>query len=231
MSVSEQRYNALIGQRVGFGQCGSLTSDMFQSETGYNFADAVTNPAPRLASAPDSGYFATAWDVYNQVDWGLLGYEKIDNPAFGDVRDDDTFYIRPRAGLPTGHTGLVASVAGGNITTFEQNVNGAQYIQKLDGANSWSWYGGFDGIVRKKSISNSTGDEEDMKIISISTNADYYGKKYKAGACFCLNGSDLRYIERPQTLTNLQKIGVPFFKMNHVDLLFIIEDLGLKIIN
>lgn len=231
MSVSEQLYNGLVGQRVGLGQCGSLTSNFFEKQTGYNFADAVSNPAPRLASAPATGYFATAWDVYNQVDWEALGYERIDNPTFGDVRDDDTFYIRPRAGLPTGHTGLIASTAGNNITTFEQNVNGALYVQKLSGQNSWSWYGGFDGIVRKKQTKIPIGDEEDMRIIQITTDGDYYGRKFKKNACFSMNGADLRYIERPQSLDQLTKIGVKTYRMSGVELLLIIQDLGLKIIN
>lgn len=232
MSVSETRYNGLVGQRVGFGQCGSLTSNFFESMTGYNFADLVSNPAPRISTAPASGYFATAWDVYTQVDWNAVGFDYINNPSFNQVKEDDIFFISPRAGLPTGHTGLVASTAGNNITTLEQNVNGALFVQKLSGANSWSWYGGFDGIVRKKNQNiPTTGDDEDMKIIQITSNADYYGKKYSKNSCFSFNGGDLRYIERPQTLEQLGKIGVKIHRMSGVELLLIIQDLGLKIIN
>lgn len=229
MTATEKIYDPLIGQRVGNGQCGALTSDYMRRMTGntYQWAGEVGNgqlpPGVRVAN--------NCWEVFTEANWEEIGFERIDNPSIKQVKGDDTFYIAPRPGLPTGHTGLVANVINGNITTFEQNVLGAQYVQKLPAGNSWSWYGGFDGIVRKKKEIKLKGDEEDMKIISISTNADYYGKKYKAGACFCLNGSDLRYIERPQTLNNLRAIGVPFFKMNHVDLLYIIQDLGLKIIN
>ncbi|MGL5719012.1 MAG: hypothetical protein ACRCX2_38770 [Paraclostridium sp.] len=199
MSLSEQRYAGSIGKRVGFGQCGSLTSDFFQSQTGYNFADAVTNPAPMLPSAPHDGYFATAWDVYNQVDWGALGYEKIDNPTFGNVRDDDTFYIRPREGLPTGHTGLIASTAGNNITTLEQNVNGALYVQKLSNENSWSWYGGFDGIVRKKAETQPTTGDIRMYLIQIvDTNTKYKGRWYISDGVSC------RYVRTPRMLANYQ---------------------------
>lgn len=233
MSQSENLYNGTIWQRVGFGQCGSLTSDFFEKQTGYNFADAVSNPAPRLASAPLNGYFASAWDVYNQLDWGSLGYEKIDRPSFSSVRDDDIFFISPRAGLPTGHTGLVASTANNNITTFEQNVNGALYVQKLAGANSWSWYGGFDGVVRKKKSSSGSSNtgEEKVRVIQITTDANYYGRQFKKNACFSFNGSDLRYIERPQTLDQLTRIGIKTHQMSGVELLLIIQDLGLKILN
>lgn len=208
MSLSEELCNGLVGQRVGFGQCGSLTSDFFQYQTGFNFADSVSNPAPRLATAPHDGYFATAWDVYNQVDWNALGYERIDKPDFGSVRDDDIFFISPRAGLPTGHTGLVASISGGNITTFEQNVMDALYVQKLPNENSWSWYGGFDGIVRKKQPDKQqeeTGEIE-MMLFKIVDKTGAYKSKW-----FVSNGTHLRYIRTPRMLASYQN---QYAKMN-----------------
>lgn len=202
MSLSEKLYNGLVGQRVGFGQCGSLTSDFFQYQTGFNFADSVSNPAPLLPSAPTDGYFATAWDVYNQVDWNALGYERIDKPTFGSVRDDDIFFISPRAGLPTGHTGLVASTAGGNITTFEQNVMNALYVQKLPNENSWSWYGGFSGIVRKKQpvkpqeTKEETGDIRMYLIQIVDKSGKYKGRWYISDGVSC------RYVRTTRMLEN-----------------------------
>jgi len=74
------------------------------------------------------------------------------------------------------------------------------------------------------------GDDEEMKTIIITNDADYYGKKYTKGSAFVLTGTDLRYVERPQTLANLKVLGVPEFKFNQIDLLYIIQDLGLRII-
>lgn len=71
---------------------------------------------------------------------------------------------------------------------------------------------------------------EKMKIIIIQQDANYYNVKYKAGTAFVLNGEDLRHIERPQTLVNLKVLGVNEYKMNQIDLLYIIQDMGLKII-
>lgn len=200
MTAVENLYDKFVGQRVGFGQCGSLTSDYFQYLTGYNFADAVTNPAPRLATAPNDGYFATAWDVYNQVDWNALGYERINKPASNNVKEGDIFFISPRAGLPTGHTGIVANTANNNITTFEQNVMDALYVQKLPNENSWSWYGGFDGIVRKKPADNGGSLENgEIKMYLIQI-VDKSGKH--KGKWYISDGVSCRYVRTPRMLDN-----------------------------
>lgn len=229
MNDIEKRYDPYVGKKLGFGQCGSLASHWFEAQTGFIFADDGNNWAPVKAGV-GSGYFDTAWNVYNQLDWSKVGFEVINKPSFDQVKEGDIFFISPRTGLPTGHTGIVASTANSNITTFEQNVQNVQIVQKLPDANSWSWYGGFDGIVRKKATDNNSNQkgDEDMKIISITTDGDYYGKKYKKGACFCLTGDSIRYIERPQTLDNLKKIGVTFHTMTSIDFLYIIQDLNLK---
>ncbi|WP_285005180.1 CHAP domain-containing protein [Lactococcus formosensis] len=148
MAELEKLYDPLIGQKVGNGQCGALTSDYMRYMTGckYQWAGEYGNGQlpPGVKTA------GTCWQVYTEADWSAIGFEYINKPTKEQVKADDTFYIAPRPNLPTGHTGLVASVVNGNITTFEQNVLNAQYVQKLSGANSWDWYGGFDGIVRKK---------------------------------------------------------------------------------
>lgn len=147
MAELEKLYDPLIGQKVGNGQCGALTSDYmrYMTDCKYQWAGEPGN-----GELPPHTDAMSAWNVYTQTDWNAIGFEYINNPTKDQVKADDTFYIAPRPGLPTGHTGLVASVVNGNITTFEQNVLNAQYVQKLPGDNSWSWYGGFDGVVRKK---------------------------------------------------------------------------------
>lgn len=222
----------LVGKQVGYsssaGQCGALASYWLSvlTDKAYQFAYGMAGINAQWVPDSDCN---TAWNVYTQTDWSAIGFEKIDNPSFSQLKAGDIFFISARNGLPTGHVGIVASVANGNVTTYEQNIDGIMVVQELPDRNSWSIYGGFSGVVRKKKI-NLKG-EEDMKIITITSDADYYGKKFKKGACFCVNGSDIRYIERPQTLTNLEKLGVPRFSMSHIDLLYIIQDLGLKLIN
>lgn len=229
----------LVGKKVGYsssaGQCGALASYWLSvlTDKAYQFAYGISGISAKWVPGSDC---ATAWNVFTQTNWSAIGFEKIDNPSFSQLKAGDIFFISARDGLSTGHVGIVASVANGNVVTYEQNVLGTMYVMELSGDNSWSWYNGFSGIVRKKEESSNSNNnsnqkgDEDMKIISITTDGDYYGTKYKAGACFVLTGDSIRYIERTQTLDNLtQKLSVPFVKMTGIDFLYIIQDLKLKI--
>lgn len=71
--------------------------------------------------------------------------------------------------------------------------------------------------------------EKEMKIITITTDGDYYGVKYKAGACFFFTGDSLRYIERPQSLGVFDLLQIPRYSLDAIALLLIIQDLNLKI--
>ena len=87
------------------------------------------------------------------------------------------------------------------------------------------------GPTNSGSTSNITiTGEKEMKVITITTDGDYYGKKYKAGACFFFTGDSLRYIERPQSLGVFDLLQIPRFKMDAISLLLVIQDLNLKII-
>lgn len=213
MAELEKLYDPLIGQKVGNGQCGALTSDYMRHMTDCKYQWAGE---PGNGELPPHTDAMSAWNVYTQTDWNAIGFEYINNPRADQVKADDTFYIAPRPGLPTGHTGLVASVVNGNITTFEQNVLDAQYVQKLPGDNSWSWYGGFDGIVRKKaepkppnnnsennSESNSQANKGEIKmylIYTIDTNNWYVS-----------NGVQCKWVKTERMLKNYQN---EFGKLN-----------------
>lgn len=121
--------------------------------------------------------------------------------------------------MPTGHTGLVASVVNGNITTFEQNVLDNQYVQKLPGDNSWSWYGGFDGIVRKKAVPNSPnnnsgnnnnkGDEEEMIKFTIRKDNKGGGTAgYLYNGAFVVGGDTKKYNTIYQKLRMMETAGL-----------------------
>lgn len=86
------------------------------------------------------------------------------------------------------------------------------------------------GSTNGGSTSNNiiTGEKE-MKVITITTDGDYYGRKYKAGACFFFTGDSLRYIERPQALGVFDVLQIPRFRMDAISLLLVIQDLDLKI--
>lgn len=143
----------LVGQQVGYsssvGQCGALGSYWLSvlTDKAYQFAYGMAGINAQWVPGSDC---ATAWNVYTQTNWAAIGFEKIDNPSFSQLKAGDIFFISARDGLSTGHVGIVASVANGNVVTYEQNVLGTMYVMELPDDNSWSWYNGFSGVVRKK---------------------------------------------------------------------------------
>lgn len=149
----EKIYDPLVGRTVGSGECGALTSDYMLRMTGgkYQWAGEPGGGQLPPGTIPDS-----AWTVYTTTNWGAIGFEKIDNPSFSQVREGDMFFTSPaKTGIWSGHTGIVANTYNNNITTFEQNYTGVRVVQKMPGQNSWSVYSGFDGIVRKKGNSST----------------------------------------------------------------------------
>lgn len=143
--------NRVKGKKVGAGQCGDLMKDWFITETGRQ----------QLANDLDEwGYFPgtdayTSWNVATQTNWAAIGFDVINTPSFSQLRAGDIFFISTSKVPGSGHTGIVVSTAGNNVTTLEQNILNAQYAQLLPGENSWSWYG-FDKIVRPKGGGTAT---------------------------------------------------------------------------
>ncbi|MFK4973390.1 CHAP domain-containing protein [Lactococcus garvieae] len=157
----------LVGKQIGYsssvGQCGALASYWLSVLTDkvYQFAYGMSGINAKWVPESDC---STAWNVYTQTNWSAIGFEKIDNPSFSQLKAGDIFFISARDGLSTGHVGIVASVANGNVVTYEQNVLGAMYVQELPDDNSWSWYNGFSGVVRKKEEKPSTDGGTSNKI-------------------------------------------------------------------
>ena len=149
----EEFKNMTVGKSIGYngsyGECGGYASYWFSELTGNKYQFAYGKPNINAQWAIGSDCY-TAWNVAYQSNWGAMGFEKIDNPSFSQLKAGDIFFISARAGLSTGHVGIVYSVAGGNVVTLEQNFNGARYVQYMAGANSWSYYGGFTCVVRPK---------------------------------------------------------------------------------
>lgn len=222
MSEAEKLYDPLIGQQVGNGQCGALTSDymLYLTEGKYQWAGEEGD-----GELPPHTDAMSAWNVYTQTDWNTIGFEYINKPTKEQLRGSDTFYIAPRPDLPTGHTGLVASIINGNITTFEQNVLDAKYVQKLPGANSWDWYGGFDGVVRKKdapkpsenqtTTNNNNGqndnysqEEEEMIKFEVVEGGAKGTKGYLYQGRFIVGGSASSYNTIYQKLADMEKRGL-----------------------
>lgn len=214
----EQLKNSFVGKTVGYGnhnglvggECGEFASYWFSELTGNKYQFAYGKPNINAAWAIDSDCY-TAWNVATQSNWGAMGFEIIWNPTFAQLKAGDIFFISARAGLSTGHVGVVYSTANNNVTTLEQNFNGARYVQLMAGQNSWSYYGGFSCVVRPKQQNNSNNNtkppkgEEDMILYEI---ADEKGKKH-AGKWFISNGTHLRYVRTPRVLNKYKSYGYP----------------------
>lgn len=205
----EQFKNATVGKSIGYngsyGECGGYASYWFSELTGnkYQFAHGKPNINAQWAIGSDC---YTAWNVATQADWGAMGFEKIDNPSFSQLKAGDIFFISARSGLSTGHVGIVYSVANNNVTTLEQNVQGARYVQYLPDANSWSWYNGFTCIVRPKQNKPKPPQKKgkDMIIYKI-----YEKTGAHKGKTFISDGVSLRYIRTPRILKKYEEYGYP----------------------
>lgn len=212
----EEFKNMTVGKSIGFngsyGECGGYASYWFSELTGNKYQFAYGKPNINAQWAIGSDCY-TAWNVAFQSNWGGMGFEKIDNPSFSQLKAGDIFFISARSGLSTGHVGIVYSVANNNVTTLEQNFGGARYVQYMAGDNSWSYYGGFTCVVRPKqsNTNNNTKPkkEEDMILYNI---VDGKGKEHN-GKWFISNGTHLRYIRTTRILDRYQKYGYPVDKI------------------
>lgn len=177
----EQFKNMTVGKSIGFngsyGECGGYASYWFSELTGNKYQFAYGKPNINAQWAIGSDCY-TAWNVASQADWGAMGFEKIDNPSFSQLKAGDIFFISARSGLSTGHVGIVYSVTNNNVTTLEQNFGGARYVQYMAGANSWSYYGGFTCVVRPKQNKPQPSKPQATKgkkpMIFITTEANKY---------------------------------------------------------
>lgn len=226
----EQFKNMTVGKRIGFGnhggygvggECGELASFWFSELTLDKYQFAYGKPNINAAWAIGSDCY-TAWNVATQSNWGAMGFEKIDNPSFSQLKAGDIFFISARAGISTGHVGVVYSTDNNNVTTLEQNFRGARYVQLMAGANSWSYYGGFSCIVRPKQSNNANNNNnkpqpkkgKDMILYNI---VDGKGKKH-AGKWFISDGVSLRYVRTPRLLDKYKEYGYPVDKIYSTEL-------------
>lgn len=216
----EQFKNATLGKSIGYngsyGECGGYASYWFSEMTfdKYQFAYGKPNINAQWAIGSDC---YTAWNVATQANWGAMGFEKIDNPSFSQLKVGDIFFISARSGLSTGHVGIVYSVANNNVTTLEQNFGGARYVQLMAGANSWSYYGGFSCVVRPKQNKPQPKKGKDMILYEIYDKSGEHKGKW-----FISDGVTLRYVRTPRLLGKYQSYGYP------VDTIYSSELFGAK---
>lgn len=211
----EQFKNATVGKTIGYngsyGECGGYASYWFSEMTfdKYQFAYGKPNINAQWAIGSDC---YTAWNVATQANWGAMGFEKIDNPSFSQLKVGDIFFISARSGLSTGHVGIVYSVANNNVTTLEQNFGGARYVQLMAGANSWSYYGGFSCVVRPKQDKSKPEPQpkkqKGLFKMFVQDNKGTYGKKEK-GAQYMISSTGVYHVSPAESKVLTAKIGAP----------------------
>lgn len=84
-----------------------------------------------------------------------------------------------------------------------------------------------DGVV-ETNPTPTIGENEDMKLVQLINDGDYYGKKYPKNACFVTTGDSIRYIERPETLKILHQLCGATIPVDATDFLLYIQDMNLK---
>lgn len=188
------------GYHVGYGyggECGELASYWLSILTNNKYQMAYGKPDIAAQWVPGSDC-ATAWNVAYQTDWAAMGFEKIDNPSFSQLKPGDIFFISARPGLSTGHVGVVYSVANNNVSTIEQNYYGARYVQLLPGKNSWSVYNGFSCIVRPKQANKPNTEKPKPKK---EVNLDMYViKNLNKKTHYICDGFNARWIKTDREL-------------------------------
>ena len=206
---------SVIGQRIGYGnwgalgiggQCGEFTSWWLTQLTGgqYQFGTGV-----QAREWTPSKSWNTAWDVYTTTDWSSIGFDYINDPSISQLKAGDIFFIAPQWNLPTGHTGVVLSVSNGQVITLEQNFGGRMYVVKYVGG-SWSYFGGFGGIVRPKTNTPKKPNRKEVPELLLHKLLDEKGKPHH-GKWFISNGTHLRYIRTTRMLNTYQD---KFAKLN-----------------
>lgn len=210
----EQFKNATVGKTIGYGssqgECGGYASYWFSELTNnkYQFAYGKPNITAQWAIGSDC---ATAWNVAYQSDWGAMGFEKIDNPTFSQLKAGDIFFISPRGTLTTGHVGIVYSVSNNNVVTLEQNFGNVRYAQYMANENSWSYFGGFTCVVRPKQ-NKPTPNKPKKGMINMFLICTIDKKNW-----YVSNGTHCKWIKSERELKTYQnqfaKLNLPVDKM------------------
>lgn len=177
--LNQQEFDNFVyarnGLKVGIGECGSLTSALMLVLTNgrVQFAGEQGTNARLPINCPTNSDL-TAWQVGSQSNWVAEGFKVIPNPTATHLKPGDIFFISPqRSGIPTGHTGIVYSSNNGKVVTFEQNYNGIRVATLYPEKNSWTYFGGFDIVIRPADntapkpdpVNPNEGDEDMLRSI------------------------------------------------------------------
>jgi hypothetical protein len=141
-------FESKLGQQIYNGECYGLTSFYVDS---FDTAIHLGAGSPYKISG-NIGDTISAAAIGTAYAWAGNGWEVINNPSYADVKAGDIINWG-QGGFATsvyGHTGVVASVQGGNkFTVYEQNAEQGQICGKYE--RTWGKeYQTVTSLVRKK---------------------------------------------------------------------------------
>lgn len=114
------------GQRVGTGQCYSLSALYSALLGGPGLGAGVTGISGRIGAGIAASNIGTdyRWGAFG---WAVVGNE-VSNAKAGAIVNIRANYGSPFWTGPYGHTAIIKSVSGSTITVLEQNYAGRMYI-------------------------------------------------------------------------------------------------------
>jgi len=148
--------NQFLNAWIGDGQCTQVSNAWLAHLSNYYFQ---LNNTFGANAAPATGPWGTAWEIYKGVNWAAMGWHDIGQVTSpSSLLDGDIFFVAPNTNAPSygyaGHTGVVTSIVGGGVQTYEANMytgGGGGPMLPYDsrgGRGSWSLSGGNFYIVR-----------------------------------------------------------------------------------
>lgn len=115
------------GQRIGSGQCYGLVALYSYLIGGPGLGGGVT------AITDLHGDGMSAKNIGHAYNWSKYGWRvKTSGVTANDIQPGVLFNWNGDAGNPYGHTGVVKSVSGTTVVTYEQNVDGRQYCLTIN---------------------------------------------------------------------------------------------------
>lgn len=131
-----EHLNALLGQRVGNGQCYGLSAEYSGFLGGCGLGGGTRYGLSHISGV---GSTSAAADIGIAYNWSEVGWKVIQNPAYKDlvVGAIINFSRGGRVGSwyaddTYGHTGIIRGLANGKIQTYEQNTEKGQICAELE---------------------------------------------------------------------------------------------------
>lgn len=122
------KIKALMGQRVGNGQCYGLVAYYSKILGGAGLGGGVDSLRGLVGGGMAASQIGTDYN-WAQFGWSVITPRSVDDLKAGAILNNKSnFSSNFLMTGPYGHTVIIKSVSGGNVTVYEQNFAGMQYV-------------------------------------------------------------------------------------------------------